>query len=70
MGLNIVIAALGDALLDSHVAALQKDYPKLKFIAVPVNFTSPDYMDAIKKATDHLDIGIVFNNAGFINIDV
>ncbi|EDQ87662.1 uncharacterized protein MONBRDRAFT_33219 [Monosiga brevicollis MX1] len=65
-GINVVLAALGDDLLDNTTAELQAQYPHLKFVKCAVNLAAPDFMDSIVTATEGLDVTLVFNNAGFI----
>lgn len=75
-GLNVVIAALGDKLLDETVAEMKAKYPNLEFRAVAVDLgksdhaTGNDYMKTIADATKDIDIQIVFNNAGYIVLKV
>ncbi|KAJ1417035.1 hypothetical protein B484DRAFT_454107 [Ochromonadaceae sp. CCMP2298] len=66
-GLNVVLVSLPDKFLEETTAELKKSFPTQKFIAVPAKFDhKTDYMPAIIKATEDIDIEIVFNNAGYI----
>lgn len=66
-GLNVVLVSLPDKFLDETAANLKKNFPKQEFIAVPAKFDhKTDYMPAIIKATENIDVQIVFNNAGYI----
>lgn len=67
--LNVVIVALDDNLLKDKIKQLEKDFPKRKFIAVGADLTKPnEYVPKLLEATKDLDIGAVFNNAGFLRI--
>ncbi len=47
-GLNVVLVSLPDKFLDETTAELKKNFPQLKFIAVPAKFDhKTDYMPAI-----------------------
>jgi len=66
--LNVVVAALSDNFLKNSEKDFTTKYPNLKFKFVGVDFSKEDFMDILLKETDDLDIGIVFNNAGYIAI--
>eukprot|EP00730_Choanoeca_flexa_P015441 TRINITY_DN7093_c0_g1_i5.p1 TRINITY_DN7093_c0_g1~~TRINITY_DN7093_c0_g1_i5.p1 ORF type:complete len:354 (+),score=45.55 TRINITY_DN7093_c0_g1_i5:55-1062(+) len=65
-GINVVMAALADDLLDESHKELTDKYPTLKFVKVGVNLADPNFMQDIQRKTEGLDINLVFNNAGFI----
>ena len=65
-GLNIVMVALNDRLLDDAVSELKKTFKAGQFIKVGVDLGVPGYLDIIAEATKDLDVQIVFNNAGFM----
>mmetsp|Transcript_8477 Transcript_8477/g.14186 ORF Transcript_8477/g.14186 Transcript_8477/m.14186 type:complete len:314 (-) Transcript_8477:242-1183(-) len=66
-GLNVVLVSLPDKFLDETTAELRKNFPDQQFISVPAKFDhKTDYMPAIIKATKDIDVGVVFNNAGYI----
>lgn len=68
-GLNVVMVALGDAVLDSAVAELKKKHPRVAFRKVGCDLGAPGggkYMDAIAKQTRDVDVQLVFCNAGYI----
>lgn len=66
-GLNVVVAALPDKFLDSCVKELSEKYASQKFVKCGVSFApGEDYMGALKKATQDIEIQLIFNNAGFI----
>eukprot|EP01087_Luapelamoeba_hula_P023499 TRINITY_DN864_c0_g1_i1.p1 TRINITY_DN864_c0_g1~~TRINITY_DN864_c0_g1_i1.p1 ORF type:complete len:327 (+),score=69.66 TRINITY_DN864_c0_g1_i1:125-1105(+) len=67
-GINVVIAALDDPLLPKLVASLEKDYPQLQFRPVPVDLGGNEYMEPIIKATQDIEVPLVFNNAGYLAI--
>ena len=65
-GLNIVMVALNDRLLDDAVTELKTTFKSGQFIKVGVDLGVPGYLDIIAEATKDLDVQIVFNNAGFM----
>lgn len=65
-GVNVVIAAVDDSILHSSVERLQKDFPDVEVRSVGVDLARDGYMDTIKKATDDVDVQLVFVNAGFV----
>ena len=65
-GLNIVMVALKDRLLDDAVSELKTTFKSGQFIKVGVDLGVPGYLDIIAEATKDLDVQIVFNNAGFM----
>lgn len=68
-GLNVVMVALGDAVLDSAVAELKKKHPRVQLRKVGCDLGAPGggkYMDAIAKQTRDVDVQLVFCNAGYI----
>ncbi|GAB4820016.1 hypothetical protein N2152v2_007062 [Parachlorella kessleri] len=65
-GLNVVLVALGDELLDNTAQELAELYPKVNFKKVGVNLGRPGYMEEIVKQTEGIDIQIVFCNAGYV----
>lgn len=69
-GINVVIAAIPDQLLDDAVDHLTAEYgPKGVHVRkCPVNLGKGDgsYMDEIEKCTSDIDVQLVYNNAGFI----
>lgn len=71
-GLNVVLVALKDKLLEEQTETLKNSYPKQEFRAIGVDLTDINsekedsgYMAVIRKETKDLDIGAVFSNAGF-----
>jgi len=65
-GVNVVLAALADELLETTFKELTQTYKKVKFVKCGCNLGGEDYMEAIVSSTSSLPINLVFNNAGFI----
>jgi len=65
-GINVVIAAYPDAVLDQALVEYETQFPALQFRKVPVNLADRDFMVTIKEATKDVDVNIVVNNAGYI----
>ena len=66
-GINVVIAALPDKMLEDTKKEFEAEFSRVKVVAVPVNMGTPEgYFDAIVSATKDLPISLVFNNAGYI----
>lgn len=66
-GLNVVLVSLPDKHLDEAVEALQRGFPGQQFRKVGVRFDHrTDYMPDIVRATEDIDVAVVFNNAGYI----
>ena len=65
-GINIVIVAYPDRLLDEKMASFKLRYPSLEFRSVAIDLSSSAVMQEIRTQTDDLEINLVFNNAGYI----
>lgn len=67
-GINTVMIAVPNEMLDNNHAQLQKEYPNLKVRKVGVNLgeVGGKYMDAIKKETQDILPTLIFNNAGYV----
>ena len=68
-GINVVLVALDDDVFAKSFPELQAKYPKVHLRKVGCNLGAAkdaDYMDPIRKATEDIDVALVFNNAGFI----
>lgn len=66
-GLNVVLVSLPDKFLEETTAELKSQFPKQEFRAIAAKFDhKTDYMPAIIKGTEDIDVAIVFNNAGYI----
>lgn len=66
-GLNIVIVACPDKLLEDTHAQLVKQFPNQEFRKVGAFFAPDvDYMAEIEKETKDINVQLVFNNAGYI----
>lgn len=66
-GMNVVIVALQDKLLDDFYAQLCREHPHLKFRKVGVSLAERDestYMQPIIEATSDIHVSLLFNNAG------
>jgi len=66
-GLNVVLAALPDNLLEETYHDLKIKYPHLEFRKVPIDFGeyTANYMEALERATNDITIQILFNNVGY-----
>lgn len=67
-GLNVVMVALGDKTLDDSHQELKKKYDSCEFRKVGTNLgdSSGAYLVDVIKATDDIDVQLLFNNAGFM----
>jgi NAD(P)-dependent dehydrogenase (short-subunit alcohol dehydrogenase family) len=65
-GVNVVLVALQEDILDETFAELQAQFKTRKFIKIGVNLGTPGYLDKIDEATKAVDVQLVFNNAGFM----
>ena len=65
-GLNVVLVALQEPILDDTFEELKSAFADLKFIKVGVNLGAPGYLDKIADATKDVDVQLVFNNAGYM----
>ena len=55
-GLNVVMVAMPDELLDKSHAKMAAEFPALQFVKVPCNLGKPGYVEVISKATEALDV--------------
>ncbi|EGG14203.1 hypothetical protein DFA_11972 [Cavenderia fasciculata] len=71
-GLNVVLVALEDEALKGTVKSLKQEFPSLEFRGVGVDLGRVDdtysYLDIIAKATNDIDVQILVNNAGYIQL--
>jgi len=65
-GVNVVLVALQEPLLDKTFDELKKQFPERKFIKCGVNLGAPGYLEKIEEATKDIDATLIFNNAGFM----
>lgn len=68
-GLNIVLAAVGDSMLEKTGEELKARFPHIQFRIVAANLGATDpaaYMGPIEAATKDIPVQVVFNNAGYI----
>ena len=73
-GINVVLVARREALLDEAGRAIAKDF-KVQYRTVVADLSQAGFLENLAKATDDLDIGLVVSNAGtgnpgeFLKID-
>jgi hypothetical protein len=73
-GINVVLVARREALLDEVGKAIAKDF-EVQFHTVVTDLSQAGFLENLAKATDDLDIGLVVSNAGtgypgeFLKID-
>jgi len=65
-GINVVLVAIKEPLLDQTFDKVVKKFPDRKFIKVGTNLGKPGYLEDIKAATKGIKVALVFNNAGYI----
>ena len=65
-GLNVVLVALQEPLLDETFEELKASFGDRKFLKIGVNLGAPGYVDKIADATKDIDVQLVFNNAGYM----
>ena len=65
-GLNVVLVALDDALLEETFTELHASYPNVTFRKVGVNLGQPGYLEKVKVATEDIDVQCAFLNAGYM----
>merc|ERR1719401_2649352 len=67
-GLNVVIVARDETIFTVTMTELKKQFPKQQIRQVKANLSDSTgaWMADVKKATDDVDVQVIFNNAGFI----
>lgn len=65
-GLNVVLVALDDDLLEETYRDLKESYPDVVFRKVGVNLGKPGYLPIIAEKTEDIDVQCVFLNAGYV----
>ncbi|KAI9277790.1 hypothetical protein BY458DRAFT_554164 [Sporodiniella umbellata] len=68
-GLNVVVVALKDAVLEKFKETIVAEYPNVEFRFVGCDLseaTGQTYLEDVKKVTGDIDVQILCNNAGFI----
>ncbi|GIL59058.1 hypothetical protein Vafri_14014, partial [Volvox africanus] len=65
-GLNIVLVALGDQLLDTTFEELKSQFSQREFRKVAVDLGGNEYLGPIVEATRDIKVQIVFCNAGYM----
>jgi len=65
-GLNVVIVALGDALLEKSVGELREEFPRIEFRGIGADLSKPpsEYLPDVIKGTADILPRVVFLNAG------
>jgi hypothetical protein len=62
-GINVVLVARREALLDEVGEAIAKDF-KVQYRTVVADLSQPGFLENLATATDDLDLGLVVSNAG------
>jgi hypothetical protein len=62
-GINVVLVARREALLDEVGEAIAKDF-KVQYRTVVADLSQAGFLENLAKATDDLDLGLVVSNAG------
>lgn len=65
-GLNVVLVAMPDQLLDNTFEEIKQQFPTLQFLKVPANLGNDKYLEDLAKATKDIPVQIVFCNAGYM----
>jgi short-subunit dehydrogenase len=65
-GLNVVLVALGDDLLDNTHKELTTTFPALQFRKVPVDLSKEGYLEPLAAATSDITVQVCFLNAGYM----
>jgi short-subunit dehydrogenase len=65
-GLNVVMVALDDKLLDESHKEIVSKFPDVEVRKCGCDLSKDGYMEPIKKCTDDINVALVFNNAGYI----
>lgn len=71
-GINVVAVAKDDEAMSELQPTLRGKFPlqKFRFIATDLSNSSGDYLQDIIKHTDDLQVSLLFNNAGYLIMDV
>lgn len=65
-GMNVVLVARPDDLMDSASKEIQLKYPELEFRVVPVDLSTKGYVEKVSAAIVGIDVQVCFLNAGYI----
>jgi len=65
-GINVIVAAIPDAVLDNAVVSLQSEFPSVDFLSIGVRLGDADYLQVLAKKTEDLEVRLVFCNAGYM----
>jgi hypothetical protein len=66
-GIDLVLAARRLPVIDEVGQELRRRYG-IRYRALQVDLTAPDFLETVVAATDDLDIGLVVSNAGDMNL--
>ena len=66
-GLNLILVARRKERLEKLSKELEKKY-RIRAIVIAVDLLSDNFLDEIKKTTDHLEVGLLVSNAGMMYI--
>lgn len=64
LGFSVVLIARRIDYMDALASTIREAYPAVSVKVVGVDLTSSSAMDAVARAVDSLDVGLVVNNAG------
>jgi len=65
-GINVIVAAIPDAVLENAVATLQSEFPSVDILSIGVRLGDADYLELLAKKTEELEVRLVFCNAGYM----
>lgn len=65
-GINVVVVAIPDTVLETAMNALQSEFPSVDFLSIGIRLGDGDYLQVLAKKTEELDIRLVFCNAGYM----
>jgi len=65
-GLNIVVVAFPDKVLDEAVSEYKGKFPAVEFRKVGSNFAERGFMKNVIDSTNDINVSVVINNAGYI----
>ena len=63
-GLNVVVVAFPDPLLEEAVAEIRAAHPTVAIRAVGADLSRPGYLELVAQATEDITVQLIFNNAG------
>eukprot|EP00210_Caulerpa_lentillifera_P000346 g339.t1 len=65
-GLNVVLVAIPDSILDQTTEELNSAFPSLQFRKIGVDLSDQQYLETIQKVTEDIEIQLLFCNAGYL----